>query len=292
MIELRSAGGLARAGIFPEHGGRLHQLFVTVDGREEPLLWSPEDLDEYAERPTRGGCFPMAPWPNRIRDGRFTWQGREYRVPTDGRTHAMHGRVLQRPWEVREREPDSCQLACPLDDGWPWSGVVGIGYHLTDDSLEIRLGIRSEASFPFGTGWHPWFRREAFGGQVRVRVPAAERYELADNLPTGRILQPAGEFDLAEGPVIGDRRLDDCYRQLSGPVEIAWEGLRLTMELSGTEPHVQVFTPEHAVCVEPQTCAPDAFNLAEAGLSGTGMQVLDNGAAVFTTTWRWMPPQS
>ena len=286
VIELRAPGGLARAVVLPEHGGRLHQLWVTAGGRDEQLLWSPDDPSDYAGRPTRGGCFPMAPWVNRIRDGRFTWEGREYHVPTDGKPHAIHGRVLQRAWEVREVSSESCELACPLDDGWPWAGSAGIGYELADRALTLRLGIRSDERFPFGLGWHPWFRREAFGSDVRVTVPARERYEVVGNLPTGRLLTPGGEYDLAAGPQLGDRRLDDCYRGLAGPVRIVGERLQLSMELSGAEPHVQVFTPEDAVCVEPQTSAPDAFNLAEAGIGGTGIAVLD-GAAVFTTTWRW-----
>ena len=85
-IELRSSGG--RAVILPEYGGRLHQLFVAVDGREEPLLFSPEDPAGYAAHPTRGGSFPMAPWPNRISGSAFPWAGRLITKPTCGFTSA------------------------------------------------------------------------------------------------------------------------------------------------------------------------------------------------------------
>jgi galactose mutarotase-like enzyme len=55
-IELRSNN--ARAVILLEYGGRLHQLFVPFEGREEPLLYGPREVEAYRERPTRGGSFP------------------------------------------------------------------------------------------------------------------------------------------------------------------------------------------------------------------------------------------
>jgi hypothetical protein len=61
-IELRS--NVARAVLSPEYGGRLHQLFVPFESREEPLLYGPGEVGAYRERPTRGGWFPMAPWPS------------------------------------------------------------------------------------------------------------------------------------------------------------------------------------------------------------------------------------
>jgi hypothetical protein len=49
-----------------------------------------------------------------------------------------------------------------------------------------------------------------------------------------------------------------------------------------------VYTPKHAVCIEPQTCAPDAFNLAAQGMPGAGMAVVDERhPLVATTVWRW-----
>ena len=274
--------------ILPEYGGRLHQLFVDVDGREEPLLWSPDDVTEYAERPTRGGCFPMAPWPNRIRDGRFTWRGREYGVPLDGKPHAIHGRVHTRPWIVVDSSEVGCELRCGFDDGWPWPGHAEQRFELRNGALTLEMSVVSEdEAFPCGMGWHPWFRRNALGGEPGVTIPATERYELVDNLPTGRLLTVAGEYDLQRMAPLGERRLDDCYRA-SGSVEIRWAGGSLRIETPSGAPHVQVYTPPEAFCVEPQTCAPDAFNLLADGIEGTGAAAVSPGRpAAFTMVWRW-----
>jgi aldose 1-epimerase len=289
VVEIESPGGSARAVVLPEYGGRLHQLLVTAGGREHALLWSPEDPAEYGERPTRGGSFPMAPWPNRVAKGRFTWRGREYDVPTDGKPHAIHGRVMQRPWEVVQATRTSCDLRCELDEGWPWPGWVTQWFEMGDGWLRMELGVHAELeAFPAGCGWHPWFRRDVGEGDVRVRVPGMKRYVMTENVPTGEIVRVEGESDLREGPALRERRLDDCYRAIEGPIEIHWGGLTLTMEIDCEAPHVQVFTPEYAFCVEPETCAPDAFNLDVRGVEGTGMAVAEPGKPVrIGCMWAW-----
>jgi galactose mutarotase-like enzyme len=130
------------------------------------------------------------------------------------------------------------------------------------------------------------------GRDVRLTVPAKERYLLEENIPTGEVVPVAGEFDLRGGPPLDDRRLDDCYRGIEGPIRIDWGRLQLDLSMdgdaAGLAPHVQVYTPPQAFCVEPQTCAPDAFNLAESGFEGGGVLVTAPGRrAEFGMTWRW-----
>lgn len=288
VIELRSRG--ARAVILPEYGGRLHELFLKRGEAEEPILWGPEDVVEYAERPTRGGCFPMAPWPNRIRGSRFAWGGREWEVPSDGKPNAIHGRVLDHVWEVHSFTSEVVELSCTFDEGWPWAGSAWQRFELGETWLTMRLEVRSASErFPAGCGWHPWFRRDAFGAEhVRLTMDAGERYELDAQLPTGTVGRPVGDHDLSGGPEIGSRRLDDCYRGIRRPIEIDWGVAAIRMVTSCQEPHVQVFTPEYALCVEPQTCAPDAFNLAARGVNDVGFAVAEPGAPVsIESRWEW-----
>jgi aldose 1-epimerase len=123
---------------------------------------------------------------------------------------------------------------------------------------------------------------------VRLRLPAARRYILDEGIPTGELVEPQGAYDLRAGPALGDRRLDDCYTALDGPVRIEWGTLALTMTIDCPVPHVQVFTPDYAFCVEPQTCAPDAFNLAAKGAVGDGMAIAAPGRAVaIESRWTW-----
>lgn len=287
-IELRSAGG--RAVILPEYGGRLHQLFVTIDGREEPLLFAPDDPAHYATHPTRGGSFPMAPWPNRVSGSTFPWAGRPVTVPSEGKLHAIHGRVVNQHWHVVARTSRIVELVTAFDDGWPWAGRAWQRYEITPNGLRMKMEVRSEReAFPAGCGWHPWFRRHVAGGDsVRVKVAATHRYVMGDQIPTGALVAPAGEFDLAAGPALADRRLDDCYTGLTAPVEVDWGRVRLRMTIECAQPHVMVYSPPEAFCIEPQTCAPDAFNLDARGVAGTGAAIALPGRPVsIASRWDW-----
>jgi len=292
-IELRSTGG--RAVILPEYGGRLHQLFALIDGREEPLLFSPEDPTEYALNPFWGGSFPMAPWPNRIAGGAFPWAGKAWTVPAERNSHALHGLVLNQPWDVVARTARVVELVTTLADGWPWRGRVWQRYEITPTGLRMKLEVRSEReAFPAGCGWHPWFRRDvADAASVRVSVPAASRYVLDGQIPTGVSVAPSGASDLARGPELGERRLDDCYTALSGPVEIEWGRLRLRISIECAVPHVMVYTQPEAFCIEPQSCAPDAFNLDARGIQGTGAAFAMPGRPVsIASRWEWSVGES
>jgi aldose 1-epimerase len=288
-IELRTDG--ARVLIEPAAGGRIHQLVVEMDGHEWPLLRSPEDPADHQSDPLSGGCYPMAPWPNRIRDGTFLWRGEHVRVE-NGREHALHGLVCDRPWEVVARVGRVVEMRCDLDDRWPWEGYVWQRVELGVGFLAMKMEVRSaRQAFPAGCGWHPWFRRDVAGAvDAKVTLPAEHRYELRDKLPTGRLLEVSGEHAL-DGRPIGGRELDDCYTGFGGPsptAAIEWDRLRLEIALESVEPHVQVFTPPGAVCIEPQTCAPDAFNLALSGAARVGFAVAAPGRAVsLASRWIW-----
>ncbi|MEO8539902.1 MAG: hypothetical protein ABI577_09200 [bacterium] len=292
-IELTANG--ARALIEPAFGGRLHQLFVDVRGREAPLLYSPEDPASYAAEPLVGGCYPMAPWPNRIRHGNFEWRGNRV-IVANGRENALHGLVLDRPWEVVARVGRVVEMTCDFGPGWPWEGKAWQRIELGPNFLALKMEVRSaRETFPAGCGWHPWFRRGlatgptnaggATNATVSVMIPAQQRYELDRQLPTGALRAAEGGFAL-DGSDLAGRRLDDCYTNLLEPkAVITWPGLRLTMTFDCAFPHVQVYTPPEAFCIEPQTCAPDAFNLPGAA---SGAAVVAPGRPLsFTMRWTW-----
>jgi aldose 1-epimerase len=286
MLELRSTG--ARALIVPERGGRLQSLVIAIAGREDEVLWQPGDPE--AASPFEGGAFPMAPWPNRVAGGRFGSHGRIVVLPTGAEGHALHGLVYNQEWHVLARTSRVAEMECALPDAWPWAGKAWQRVELGADSLRLKLEVRSSREpFPAACGWHPWFRRDAFGATgVSLTVPAGERYVLEAQLPTGELVRPTGVHDLTTAEPLGARRLDDCYRALRAPVRIRWDRVELDIDMACAAPHVMVYTPPHAFCVEPQTAPPDAFNLARRGLTGIGEAVAAPGRPVsIETRWSW-----
>jgi aldose 1-epimerase len=123
---------------------------------------------------------------------------------------------------------------------------------------------------------------------VRVTIPAATRYVSAADLPTGELLTPSADFDLRDGQPLGTRHIDTCYRDLSGPVVADWGALTLSIDVAAPAPHIMCFTPDYAFCIEPQTCAPDAFNLAARGIEGVGIATASPMHPVaIETRWTW-----
>jgi aldose 1-epimerase len=287
-IELSAKG--TRVVILPEYGGRVHQLFVEREGVEEPLLFSPADVGQYQAQPTRGGMFPMAPWPNRVTDGRFEFRGEEVQLPLEGKPSAIHGLVKNVAWRVVARTARVVELAAEFDSAWPWRGSAWERFEIGENRFRMKMEVRAEREeFPAGCGWHPWFRRDAFGARdVSVTLPANEVYVANNQLPTGEVVTPEGDLDFRTPAVLASKRVDACYRSLSGPIEIDWGVVRLRMGISSPEPHAMLYTPPEAFCVEPQSCAVDAFNLAARGVSSTGMAIAAPGRPVtFESVWVW-----
>lgn len=279
-----------RCTIAPEAGGRVLQLEVRDPaGAWLPLLLAPDDPARVLAEPLAWGCFAMAPWPNRIARGavRFASHERQLRVNLEG--HAIHGVCFDRAWRVDKRDAHRMCMSIAFDERWPFGGRAVQEIALTAGGVTMRVEVHATAAaFPAGAGWHPWFHRDVRpGADVRVEVDADEMYELEAMIPTGAIVPVSGQTDLREGPTLGDRRLDACYRHPRA-LGIRWGDLTLTLEPSANVRHAVVYTPERGFCVEPQTCAIDAFNLDARRLLDAGVQVVEPGAPlVATLTWRW-----
>lgn len=226
-----------------------------------------------SDSPVHWGSFVMAPWAGRIRNGRFEFDGRSYLLPRNWEQHAIHGTVLDRPWDVTEATADSAVLECSLDDRWPWRGRVRQAIRVLASAVEFTLEVHTNsAPFPASAGWHPWFRRRlARGGPVEIGL-RAEAMLLRDDagIPTGdRVPVPAGPWD-------------DCFDQVHWPVTLSWPGA-LRLDVSADTRYGVVYTEEQdAVCVEPQTGPPDALNLEPVVVS-------PDRPLVATMTWTWQP---
>ena len=233
-MELKREG--VRARVDPEAVGRLASL--RIDGREL-LLNSGEDAMAW-------GAYPMVPWAGRVRDGVFTWDGERYSLPLGLPPHAIHGTVYTAPWAVLGEG----ELAADLGDAWPWKGRVESCFELAEDSLTWHMRVEaSDRPMPVVLGWHPWFRRDLGGGPVVLDF-WAERMYVRDEfgIPVGDPQTPS------DGP------WDDCFCEMTSNPELRWPcGLKL--EVTSSCNHWVIYDmPEHALCVEPQSGPPDAFN--------------------------------
>jgi aldose 1-epimerase len=235
---------------------------------------------------TRDAAFagkPLVPWPNRLRDGRYTFEGREYRLElteAENRT-ALHGLTLSSRWRASRTSTHAITLAHELRDreGYPFALDLAVGYELDPGGIAVTLQATNAGAgrAPFGAGLHPYLRID---GDVTLQIPARTRVPVDDRLlPTGPPTALSGtDLDFRHARRMGDLRLDACFGDLerspAGVATITVGGARrIVVWMDDAFHFVQVFRADGAIAVEPMTCAPDAFN------SGVGLLVLEPGAS-------------
>lgn len=228
----------ARLEIDLAQGGRVSSLCIDemeilVGSAEETLDW---------------GCYPMAPWAGRLRDGCFVYEGQTFQMPLSLPPHAIHGTVYQRAWEA----DGEGRAVVELGPDWPFAGRAVQEFKLEESALRLRLEIHSDAEpFPASLGWHPWFLRQLSRGEpAELSFHARAMYERgADYIPTGeKVTVPVGPWD-------------DCFVDLGSVPEIRWPGAIKLRLVSDASYWVVYDQPTHALCVEPMTGPPNALNL-------------------------------
>jgi aldose 1-epimerase len=237
----------------------------------------------------------MAPWPNRIRDGRLVAPDGEHPLPLNSGVHAIHGLVRDREWKVVERAPGRVTLRIELQWPWPYRGAVISTTEVSGPAIQQTLAIEAapgEREFPAGFGWHPWFKRSLNGGEVSLQADAEAAWVLDPTVtPTGEVERPPIVGRLHRGSRLAAGSLDGCFRmERSRRAVLSWHGVTLTITSSPNVSHLMVYTPKDgtALCVEPQTCTVNAFQLAARGISGTGTATVAPGRPLIGwTRWSW-----
>ena len=266
-----------------------------------------------ADRPVINGFGPeewsqggrgqvLAPWPNRLGDGRYTFEEVDAQAPLNepSRGNAIHGLVRWMPWRMASRAQNRVSMACELhpSPGYPFSLRLTIEYRLGRDGLTVVTDADNfgTTDLPFGLGFHPYLTvGTPTVDLVRLKVPADTRLVADDRgLPTGSVQVSGTEFDFGPGRLIGVTRLDTCFtglhRDVDGRARVDLDhpdgqgGVTLwTDERFG---YVMIYTGDTlgadeqrtAVAVEPMSCPPDALR------SGTDLIVLRPGGR-WTGSW-------
>lgn len=276
LIKLRSQH--LEVEVIPAIGGRINQIkslqcesspCILVDRaawqRQSETLFHPRRRQGGAVEVLRWGCYPMAPWPGRIARGCFSFEGQSYSLPTNLGISAIHGTSFAKPWKATNCSDTKVDLEFILEEPWPWSGALHQSIEVHDNSVRLTLEVHAGRGqrFPAGAGWHPWFSRRGMDPAVRLNAP--EYLETDENLiPTGARLPAFGDFDLGIGTPLGNRRLDHVYAEPVWPVIIDWEDLHLEISASTNAKYVCIYTPPEGFCIEPMTCAANAFNAKNA----------------------------
>jgi aldose 1-epimerase len=245
------------------------------------------------------GTPVLYPTPNRVRNGVFRWEGRDYPQRRAGRPVLEHGLAHTEAWEAGEPVADGngARLETWLDfneggalcESFPFPHRLGLSFQLTARGITVAYSItnRGRRDLPFGFGLHPYFMKLSGDDGTSVELPAdAVMDATSDLLPTGRLVGVAGtNYDLRKPAAVGSLDMDHVFTRLrrGKHARVRHRGAGLEIDLEATEDfsHLVLYTPrgEQYFCLENQTCSTDAHNLYDRGFTGeSGLKTVKPGA--------------
>jgi aldose 1-epimerase len=245
---------------------------------------------------------PLIPWPNRLGDGRYRFDGTEYQVALTepDKRNAIHGFLRWRPWYLVTRSEHQVVVSVTLFplEGYPFALHVEIAYRLDEQGLTVttRATNIGEQACPYGSGQHPYLSPGSgliddcslqLGARTRILTDPQRQ------LPTGVEDVAGTPYDFRTERRIGDLRVDDAFTDLDrdgdGRVWVSLtgaDGRTSQLWVDAAYPIIELFTADTLAAdrrrgglgTEPMTCPPNAFQ--------TGAQVirLQPGEST-TSTW-------
>jgi aldose 1-epimerase len=269
------------------------------DGRSVSVIDAAEGFENGDQPLSHSGIPLLFPFPNRIRDGRYSWNDVDYHLPAGQVAHeangnAIHGFCLDRPWRMIEQTGDTVvgqfQLSVDAPDRlplWPADFIISVRYSVQGAALlsEITVQNPGDSPLPWGFGTHGYFRlplqTDSDPAQCTVFAPVSRKWSLDECLPSGTVSDQLA-IPLDGSPKFGGLKLDDVFtgiRTSAGRFECRigdpQAGLEVVQECSNDFREIVAFTPpwSTAVCLEPYTCVTDAINLQQRGIDA-GLNVL------------------
>ena len=260
-------------------------------------------LDGYAadEMSPSGRGQLLIPWPNRLEDGAYEFDGLPQQLPLDEpeRQNAIHGLVRWCSWRTREREPSRVVLEHVLHPrpGYPFSLALSVEYALSPTGLSVQTTATNvgDEACPYGCGAHPYLTLgTATVDSLVLRAPG-RTVLLSDDrgLPSGSAPAEEAGLDFREPRPLGPAELDHAFADLErdeeGLARVVLtdpaSGAGLALWVDEAYDYLMLFTGDplpdvarRSLAVEPMTCPPNAFR------SGESLIRLEPGAS-WTGAW-------
>ena len=194
------------------YGASLQAVLVPGrDGALADVTLGHSTLRPYLEQPQYFGST-VGRVANRIANGRFTLDGRDYRVPVNNGSNSLHGGVLgfdKVNWELVDEGENMVvlrHLSPDGDQGYPGALIVTAAYSLDeDDALSVEYRATTDRTTIVNLSNHAYWNLAGEGAEEGamghlLTIPA-DHY-----LPTDAGAIPTGEFRAVEGTAFDFRR--------------------------------------------------------------------------------------
>ncbi len=277
-ITLSVDSDMFRYEIWPHAGGILNRWSMKLQDEWFDIIHAFDDIHDFRDNLTQKG-FPsckLSPYACRIRDGRYTFENKDYQIGKFGYDrHSIHGLLYDMPFEVvrvDELEHSTSILLglnyMGTDAGFPFEYSIYIEYIVSNTGeVRYRTKVQNTGSFslPLMDGWHPYFSLPSGLEDCVLAIDADECLEFdQDLIPTGQLRQ---YNHFVGGNKVEKIALDHCFplQDKLGLVctltDVA-SGLALEVKAISNYPYLQLFIPpdRRSIAIELLSGAPDAFN--------------------------------
>lgn len=245
---------------------------------------------------------PLVPWPNRLADGRYHFDGVDHQVALTEpeKNNAIHGFLRWRSWRCIEHLDNRVVMTTTLFplQGYPFTLAVRVEYHLDDNGLRVTTTATNigDKAAPYACGQHPYLSPAQGVVDDCILQLQAETRILTDpqrQLPTGTEPVDGTRFDFRHGRKIGTLAIDDAFTDLTRDSDgRAWvrlargDGRGIGLWVDEAYPFVEIYTGDtlapdrrrRGLGAEPMTGAPNALQ------SGDGLVRLEPGET-FAASW-------
>ncbi len=226
---------------------------------------------------------PLVPWPNRLADGKYSFDGSDYQVPLTepSKSNAIHGFLRWRNWDLLERSDSRVVVGHVLRplQGYPFCLDVRVAYELDDGGLQVTTVATNAGvtAAPWACGAHPYL---SGGGSLiddcTLDFTAGTRIDTDSKrqLPVGEVPVAGSEYDFSGGRLLDSQKIDYAFREVArDSAGRAWvrltgpDGRCAQLWCDSTFPYVELFTGDtlspdrqrQGLGVEPMTAPPNAF---------------------------------
>ncbi|WP_338487473.1 aldose 1-epimerase [Pseudomonas trivialis] len=259
MIELEDH--LTRLTLSPAVGGSIVNWTVRATG--QPLLRHSDEHAITTGLPGKLGCYPLAPWSNRIAEGGFDNPEGWLALQPNSLTEPLpiHGSAWQQAWQVVSRTADEVVLAVVCET--PFAYRAEQRFRLSDGELSIALQVTHLAAEPawHGLGLHPYLPRRP---GTRLQAKASQVWMSdASKLPTA-LAQIPQAWDFRQLKGLPEEPVDNGFCQWDGYCRIEQPELGYALECQATEAdYFLLYCPAglEFFCIEPVSHPVNAHHL-------------------------------
>ncbi len=283
VVEL--AAGECRVLVCPGTGGAI----ARFAWRDADILRRASDEAIAGSKVRQMSCYPLVPYSNRIGQARLRFGTEEFALRPNfpPERHALHGVGWRRPWSVAQRSASTArlELAHEPDADWPFAFEASQSIALDGDGLSLALELRNAAGrpMPAGLGWHPYFPLAAGTTLESAWEGLWETGE--DRLPREWVPTPSA-MEFRRPRRVDDWIVDRCFTGWKGRAQLDYGAHRVELSAPAPLDCLVCYAPGDGrsfIALEPVSHVIDAFALAAAGQSGTGMRVLAPGETMAAT---------